>query len=716
MGVTFLTGCEADPYVAVPKWTLTGFDGKSQAITIPQHLDDFLAKRRSIYFLDADVPLSRALRGRALTLSWAGTEALATLVVDNEEILPLNLLPFDRVRPSTKLLVFRIPDSQTDRDTLHLRLQVRHVGTWTAKIEVVPRLAASPYGERQLRIASYVNYTIEAALAAIFVLLGLAAGASFLLDRRRAMDGWYALMNLSLGFLLVQAVGLTQLVDSGDIPHVAFIALPLICFSGVHFTITQMGGKPSRPILIAFLVLSAGALAAGWPPFTPFRRYAVMMGVQLGLFGFHQFRTIAPLAREGIHRSQVVGNLAATSLLGLGVFLEMRPHLFDAFPPIAFLCAAVLGVIVLRKHARDSQTLNAALNERVLTLEERSQEVRHLNEELRLQIHQRSARIANVLARVGGLSSGSNRPLTIGALVGDGYRVLKALGEGGMGTVYEVERVRDGRHFALKTLVRHTDDGLARLAREAEAATVIVHPNVVRVLDVDVDASGLLFIVMELVTGEPLSFSEARSSDPQFVREVVRQIAAGLAALHEAGIVHRDLKPANVLLESRDDQSIRVKIADFGIARVAPPETGNPMRAAVGGDLLTGDFISFVCSNSSIYDDDSVKHSLAEGALTRTGHMLGTPSYMAPELAVGVKNAAPSCDIWSLGVLAYEIVCGRLPFTVPPVYLAGHPDGWPPIELSPLTAPLRDVIDRCLNPNPMHRPTAVEVVAALAGQ
>jgi serine/threonine-protein kinase len=236
-----------------------------------------------------------------------------------------------------------------------------------------------------------------------------------------------------------------------------------------------------------------------------------------------------------------------------------------------------------------------------------------------------------------------------------------------------------------------------------------VYENVVNIVDIDVDVSGMPFLVMELVDGEPLSAKKARFGDPRFAREVVRQVAAGLSALHEAGIVHRDLKPANVLLERQESDLFCAKIVDFGIARVSTAHAAN--RAESRGVLGTDGFIPFVQGETGETGTDETQ--LAGAALTRTGWLLGTPLYMAPELASGVKDAPASSDLWSLGVVAYEIGCGKLPFVEPPVHWTGESEWKLRVDMQLLAQPLRGVVERCLDVDPLRRPTAAEVAAAL---
>ncbi len=203
------------------------------------------------------------------------------------------------------------------------------------------------------------------------------------------------------------------------------------------------------------------------------------------------------------------------------------------------------------------------------------------------------------------------------------YEVVDVLGEGAMARVYRAHDPEIGRTVAIKVL---RDDLLsdtayvARFLREARSAGAMVHPHIVTVFDVG-DADGAPYIAMECVEGRPLS-DRLRAGErfaPRRAVEIARQVAEALHYAHERGVVHRDIKPSNVLFTGDSD---RVKLADFGIARVEAADDADP---------------------------------------TRGGAVMGTPRYMAPEQAAGELAEARS-DLFSLGVILYEMISGRCPF------------------------------------------------------
>lgn len=216
-------------------------------------------------------------------------------------------------------------------------------------------------------------------------------------------------------------------------------------------------------------------------------------------------------------------------------------------------------------------------------------------------------------------------------LVGGRYRILKFLGSGGMGEVYEAFDTLFEHTVALKTL-RGTYDSVdpadaKSLQREALVARKVTHENVCRVLKFgthasdDVSQPPLPFIVMELIRGEPLSdYVETKGAlSSAKVYQVALQACAGLAAIHEALALHRDIKPENLFVEHVSGNKRRIKVTDFGLARLTGPGTG---------------------------------------AITRAP--LGTLAYMAPEVLTG-NAASPASDVWSMGVTIYQLLTGQLP-------------------------------------------------------
>jgi serine/threonine protein kinase/Tol biopolymer transport system component len=204
------------------------------------------------------------------------------------------------------------------------------------------------------------------------------------------------------------------------------------------------------------------------------------------------------------------------------------------------------------------------------------------------------------------------------------YRIIDRLGGGGMGVVYKALDLKLDRPVALKFLAGQrggSEEHKRRFLREARAASALDHPNVCTVYEIDETADGALFIVMAYCEGETLRARLDRGPLP--IGEAVgiaRQIAAGLARAHERGIIHRDVKPGNAMLTPGGPAGGTVKLVDFGIAKLAD-----------------------------------------QSRLTRTGKAVGTAAYMSPEQFHG-EPADPRIDVWSLGVVLYEMVTGHLPF------------------------------------------------------
>ncbi len=246
-----------------------------------------------------------------------------------------------------------------------------------------------------------------------------------------------------------------------------------------------------------------------------------------------------------------------------------------------------------------------------------------------------------------------------GLVIAGKYHVVQLIAQGGMGVVYDAIHAKTGRRVALKLIKERGLSGgpaaLRRFEREAKAAGAIDSLHVVQVLDAgEDDASGMPFMVMEYLQGEDLRTVLARGAlPPDQAIAIATQVCLGLVRAHAADIIHRDLKPANLFLAEADGDQRIVKILDFGIAKL------------LGEESRTHD-------------------------LTGTGDIVGSPPYMSPEQLVSPRDVDHRTDLWSLGVVLYEMLCGVTPTSgLGPigtrVYAICH------LPAPPLATQLRDV-------------------------
>ncbi len=231
--------------------------------------------------------------------------------------------------------------------------------------------------------------------------------------------------------------------------------------------------------------------------------------------------------------------------------------------------------------------------------------------------------------------AGTFDPL-VGATLAGRYEIVRRIGEGGMGAVYEAKHAVIGKRVAVKVLLEKfltKSDFVARLLQEARLASSIGHENIVDVTDFGTTDDGRSFVVMEFLDGEALSQLVMREAPLPIERSlrIARQVASALGAAHAKGIFHRDVKPENVYLVRRADADF-VKVVDFGISK-AVKQGGQPG------------------------DDGPDPYRL-----THTGLLLGTPLYMSPEQARGDEDLDHRVDIWALGVMMYECLTGEVPF------------------------------------------------------
>ena len=258
--------------------------------------------------------------------------------------------------------------------------------------------------------------------------------------------------------------------------------------------------------------------------------------------------------------------------------------------------------------------------------------------------------------------------LKAGDVVAERYEIVRFLGQGGVGVVYEAKHTTLGRSVALKTLLPHSaerESTVSRFLQEAKAAASIGHPGIVEVFDLGQD-EGLVFVAMELLEGEELT-ERINSGTPLsegLVARIGADMADAVAAAHEQGIVHRDLKPSNVFLARKGRKRDIVKVLDFGLAKLT--------------------------ANDGISD-----------SITRTGEVFGTPLYMSPEQLRNAKDVDGRVDIYAMGVILYESLCGTPPYMAETfselVLKIATEDPTPLAELRPDLSPgLVEVVEKAM--------------------
>jgi serine/threonine-protein kinase len=284
------------------------------------------------------------------------------------------------------------------------------------------------------------------------------------------------------------------------------------------------------------------------------------------------------------------------------------------------------------------------------------------------------------------------------------YKLHEIVGRGGMGVVYRGEHVYIGKEVAVKILhdgYGGREESIKRFLREARAASLINHPNIVDITDFGKSNDGTVFFVMEFLHGEPLDALMQRERRLELIRAItiVNQIAGALGAAHAKGIVHRDLKPENVMLTKREGRRelIRQISDESGLHTVTEREKAF-------------DFVKILDFGVAKVRDPNV----SEARVTQQGVVFGTPEYMAPETArIGVSD--PRTDIYALGVIFYEMLTGTIPFageTAVDVMLKVVSEPvTPPRDRAPgaeITPEAEQLIMKALSKDPLRRHQSME--------
>jgi len=644
-------GCAPDGQ-RVREWKLDVDGGEHDVpVTLPGNVGVRFPTREMRYTLRAHADIDPAYRGRELTLVFPCFHRPLSLVANGKPI-PEAGTDNDEHR-------FYLPPAES------LDLVVTAKLDWDPRngFYVAPRLVAGHLGRGGVPLFNFVTNVISLCVAAFLAFL---YGTIYALDRRTEY-GVVTLGALSAVIQVIYNIGYAEVVFGRFAPSMFGFALWIAMWSVyVFFNISFELRQPSKRII------RAGAAVAFMhfldPLWFPLASILNAIGfIAFMYFNVYMARSILRPALRGPHRGD------ALLVLWAGYIPILLTALFEYMTKLT--ATNVLGGIHVGAIGTAALYIAlATIVSRQFVARQRALE--RTAEELQRQVAQRSRELAEALARLA--QQQQPRALEADRTIDGRYRVIRKVGAGGMGAVYEVERTSDGKRFALKTLRGRADtDLMARFAREAQIAAELSHPNLVPVLDIGLADDGL-FLVMPLLAGGSLEGSRSKFGDAAWARPLLRQVATGLSALHARDIVHRDLKPGNILVANGV-----ARIADFGLAALRSDSDARTLL--------------------------SVAHDDTALPLTQMGDLFGTPAYMAPELAAGVKEARPAADMFAFGVIAYEMLTGRAPFAEPPVVTvaSGRSVALPPLDAVDI------VFARCLALDPASRPTAANVVDAL---
>ena len=749
-----VTGCDRSTEQRLTHWTLDGPGIAAQPIDLPVHLNGVLANKLLTYRLTTTVQLDAPLVGHDVEFVLPSLSAYASLRVNGQEARMMgDVGPTGRSggsMPRTWLL----PSSVTSGDAaVTFELEVHHHWTQSAWLDVPPELAPAgklpPWIERNRLLNEQGGWFGLISLSQV----GLTFLAVYFWDRRRRAYLWFAIQALTAAYYPAYILGLPALVFGWTTQNLLLaLSLAVAPIVSIDFTHQFFGLPPPHKawrVALAAAVLTPVITVIHDPSFHDARVASAVVGVcVLGSVGY-QLVVGVRLLRSYSDRNTVLFFLCCWAALGASSWVDVLawvggPDLLDGGRPACFglgLFGIFQSMLLGRSHFRslaEADGLNERLRGQVRDLEERQGEIASLNEELRRQIGRRSADILGALTRSSGSAYFEGVP---GHIVEARYRIVGTLGSGGMGAVYEVARLSDGKRLALKVALEVRGLALARLAREAQIATRVHHPNVVSIVDADVAQAGYAYLVMELVEGSSLADCED-GHDICWILEVLAQVLEGVKALHAQNIIHRDLKPGNILLSGEQTSRPHVKITDFGISRWLEEDEPDPRHAIqVAATVQT----RFRHRHETDEESDGAgpttqdRKSLLPGEptqdrkplpphekrstpqLTRTGNISGTPMYVAPELADGPWNLTPAADVFSFGVVAYRLLAGKLPFKQAPLdaRLARRSIPPPPPLASlcgAISKEAADAIDACLALTAPERPTVDALVRVVRSE
>lgn len=730
-----LTGFSRDRVpvdVVLSAWTLS-VDGRADvAVVLPTHLGARVPDERTRYRLSSEVVIPESLQGEGVLLVIPRLAANVELRANGERVEPLEHTAEEGYR-GNEVHAWRIP-ADLRGSVVRLTLDVDHTWFKSAWLETVPSLRDETSGRRVFALRRFLDHGLNTFATVLLWTVGLLYCAMAIFSRRRNAYALFVGQLWAASAFTAFNWGVTvEVLGTDDILLIGTM-LPTAIALAVYFCEREYGTAHPTPVWVALiLVCVVGAIYCQSPFLAgPLVGKVTVASVLAGCV--RQIWVLMRRARQPDAPRSTRFALAAWIFLSLTAWVDCVHWLglgevLDGVHGAALgLCAFCLIESAGLAHEfmaslDTADRLNEALNDRV-------RQVERLNAELRHQIQARSDALAEAIGRLA--SRRSVETLSTGTIIDGRYAIDAKLAAGAMGIVYRATRLSDGVTVAIKTLNESFDaEMLARFAAEAKFVARIDSPNVVKLHDASVATQGFFYLVLEYIEGGSLR-TRMRRHDMAWIRSVLLGIARGLEAIHERGIIHRDLKPANVLVGDDDGHVAKiVKIADFGISRggdsglaspslVAPEPEASTMRLGPMQELRPDAVTrSAHPERTTTPVSRGERDPQPESELTRTGHILGTPAYMAPELARDARFAVPASDVFSLAVIAHELIVGERPHSSEELLAWAFANGTPPrvavAQLTRLGSPRLAVwVTSALSREPADRPSLADLKVALA--
>lgn len=701
-------GCATDDKaLRLPRWHLWCQDADLGEVTLPTHLTERLPVGDHSFELRSDFVLPAEYLGRDLWLLIPYYEGGVRLRIDGIEQMPRQA-PINYRHHG--VYRWHLGARHENTAAMHVSMAISGAFVQTHWLDTVPVLSQSPDTALTWAI-DLLNERLALMALGIMaqVLLTLCLLYGF---RRERQYLWFALETVGASTYNLDLLGVSGMLFGRYDTTFAGLSLCIAAVASVFFLYAHFNmGKPPR-IWYAMVPLACGlaflfSLDNGTT--MPWIVFCCLVPATV-----ENIRICSTLVYRGQQRIDAAIILAAWVVLSVVVCCEFCPWLG---------LGEVLGGMRLGGVGLGAFGMTLCL---LLTTGygQAMQRTDALNAELLRQVKDRSRQMYNALALAGG-ERRAPMSLDAGQTVQGRYRIVKSLGVGGMGAVYEVVRIADNVPLALKVTRNVDGRALARLAKEAELGLQVTDSHVVSLMDVDVADAGFIYIVMELIHGPPLEACRSEIiADPAATLLVLRHVSRGLQALHRHGIIHRDLKPANVLTNYpwAPPKKPIIKIADFGISKIEaaggdPAETSEPIDMAHLREEQSTIYLPNRLTPRA--DSSGAKDHSGPNMETEAGRLMGTPRYMAPELALGSAMLSPAADIFSFGVIAYELLMDADPFDIPPVLVAAEGKAFVPAgplqgsRVRGIAPEVLQMLQRCLANKAQHRPTATDLIAVL---